>query len=415
MTASEPSNSFTCAELNRIMKKNVTAAIVDLKALAWNYRQLAGRITGHAKMTAVIKADGYGHGAVEVAKVALRNGASRLAVARFSEALELRDAGIEAPILLFGYILPENVVEAVSRDIILSVNSFSAAQLISALAAGKGMKAKVHIKTDTGMGRLGIVADPLSLHQGHKYEQKSAAEIRAILELEGLEVEGLYTHFASADSLDKSSALHQYELFEGLIKELHSEGIEIPILHCANSAATIELPQTHLDMVRPGVAQYGLWPSDETDQSLIDLRPVMTLASTIIHIKEVPAGFKISYGSTYETGTKQKIATLPLGYADGYSRQLSNKGSVLVNGVRCPIVGRVCMDLTMVDVTEADCMVGDRVVAIGAMGDNRISTEEIASIIDTINYEVVTSIGKRVPRIYLPAETSEQSTGGTKE
>lgn len=384
-----------------MMKHAVTAAIVDLDALASNYQAIAAKIQGNTLMTAVVKADGYGHGSLAVAKTALENGASRLAVARFSEAIELRKAGITAPILLFGYILPDNVLEAIRNNIIISVNSYSSASLISSLAEGKGLTAVIHIKTDTGMGRLGIVTDQISLHQGKDSQRKTIAEIKAITKLPGLKVEGLYTHFATADSVDKSYANQQFSLFQSLLKELKDSGISIDIIHCANSAASLEMPETHLDMIRPGIVQYGLWPSGETNTSLIDLKPVMSLSSTIIHIKEVPVGFKISYGATYETDRVRRIATVPLGYADGYSRQLSNKGMMLVGGKSCPIVGRVCMDLTMIDVTDVDCEVGERVVAIGSSKDLTITAEDLASLVGTINYEIVTSISQRVPRFYI--------------
>jgi len=256
-----------------------------------------------------------------------------------------------------------------------------------------GVRLQVHIKVDTGMGRLGEVTDEMN---------RTVRTVLEIAALAHLEVEGLYTHFASADSADKSSATRQLNLFMELLAELKKHQFEVPLRHAANSAATIELPESHLDLVRPGIAQYGLWPSAETDRSLIDLKPVMSLKSSIIQLKEVPAGFKVSYGSTYEARDRTRIATIPVGYADGYPRLLSSRGVMLVRGVRVPVVGRVCMDLTMIDLGGVEGVeTGDEVVWLGQQGAEKISAEEIAESVQTINYEVVTSITSRVERCYF--------------
>ncbi|MCP4133065.1 MAG: alanine racemase [bacterium] len=382
----------------------VTWAEINLSALAHNFRELRRLASSDAEMMAAVKGDGYGHGAVEVSRVALENGARFLAVARFDEAVQLRDAGIDAPILIFGHSLPRHLLYIAENDIRLSLNSFTEAELISREAVRAGKTVKAHIKADTGMGRLGIPSDGLPLSSAKEDNCASAArQVLAISELPGIEVEGIFTHFACADCSDKSSAKTQIKLFKELLDDIHSRGLTIPIRHAANSAATIELPESHLDMVRPGISLYGLWPSDEVDKSLIDLKPAMTVKSTVIQVKEVDAGFAVSYGSTHVTPKPTIIATVPIGYADGYDRVLSSKGSMLVRGVRAPIVGRVCMDLTMIDVGHIPGVsLEDEVVVLGKQGSEEITADEIAGIVGTINYEIVSSLTSRVTRVYRP-------------
>ena len=371
----------------------LTRAEIDLAALAHNYRELRRLAAPSARMMAVVKADGYGHGAIRVSETALANGADWLAVARISEVVQLREGGIEAPLLLFGLCFPEYVAYLAENNTRASVNSLESARLLSEEAGRLGVRLKVHIKVDTGMGRLGIVSGGIN---------RAARSILDLAELPHLEIEGLYTHFASADSSDKDFARKQLHLFLELLAELKKHNFEVPLRHAANSAATIELPESHLDLVRPGIAQYGLWPSGESDRSLIDLKPVMSLKSRIIQLKEVPAGFKISYGCTYETENPTRIATVPVGYADGYNRLLSSRGAMLLHGVRVPVVGRVCMDLTMIDVGGVKGVeIGDEVVWLGRQGEEIISAEGMADSLQTINYEVVTSITARVDRDYL--------------
>lgn len=375
-------------------------AEINLAALAHNMRELRRVASPSAGMMAVVKADGYGHGAVRVSEVALQNGADQLAVARMGEAMQLRNGGIEAPLLLFGYCLPEYVAYLAEHDIRASVGSLDAAGQLSEEAGRLGVRLKVHIKVDTGMGRLGIV--PNSLLEAETSPGSAIGAVLAIAGLPHLEVEGIYTHFASADSADKSSARKQLTLFMDLLERLKKSGFEAPIRHAANSAAILELPESHLDMVRPGIVQYGLWPSAETDRRLIDLIPVMSLTSSVIQVKSVPAGFRISYGSTYETPAPTRIATVPVGYADGYSRILSSRGSMLVHGVKVPIVGRVCMDLTMIDVgAVAGVQPGDEVVLMGQQADGEISADEVAGLLNTINYEVTSAITSRVEKVYV--------------
>lgn len=388
-------------ELDKIMKREVTVAAIDREALRFNYQQLKSCLHEGVRMLGVVKADGYGHGSFEVAKIALGSGVDYLAVARFSEAIELREGGIDSPILLLGSILPDLILDGIKNNITFTINNSVYAQFISEIAKGMGLTATVHIKVDTGMGRLGICVDSLLVNDSEVTLDRCLHEIKSITSLPNLKVEGLFTHFASADLADKSYAKTQFSYFLALVKKTREIGLNIPLCHCANSAAIIEMPETHLDMVRCGVVQYGLWPSDECDRNLIELKPVMSLYSTLLHIKEVPEDFKISYASTYSTEKPQKIATVAIGYADGFFRSNSNNGEMLVNGKRCKIVGRVCMDLTLIDVTDVDCTVGDRVVIFGKSVEEEITADEIADRIGTINYEIVTFVGKRVPRIYL--------------
>jgi alanine racemase len=258
-------------------------------------------------------------------------------------------------------------------------------------AMDEGTRARVHLKIDTGMGRIGWVAGPEA--------------VREILELAGnphLEIEGIFTHFATADAADKSYTKEQFAKFTGLIEELGRNGLEIPIKHAANSGALMESPETHMDLVRAGIIVYGLYPSDEVDRGVIGLRPVMRLKAKIAYVKEVPAGFKVSYGCTYTTESSTVIATLPLGYADGYSRLLSSRGCALIHGLRAPVVGRVCMDQIMVDVGNIPGVkTGDEAVLIGRQGDQEITADEVASLLGTINYEIVCMVNHRVPRVYL--------------
>jgi len=352
---------------------------------------------------AVVKANGYGHGAIEVARTALQNGAELLGVARLHEAVELRKAGLAAPILIFGYSPPESTPTIVDNELIQTVYSPASAQALSEQAARRGEKIKVHIKIDSGMGRLGLlVDDPADKPSPGSAAARSISDVKTISRLANVEVEGIFTHFATADSADKSYATAQLKRFTGFLGRLESDGLKPPLRHAANSAALIDLPDSHLDLVRPGIATYGLNPSAEIHQNRVQLRPVMTLKSRIIHLKQVPAGFHISYGITYRTDKPTTIATVPVGYADGINRMLSSRGYMLVHGQRVPIVGRVCMDLTMLDVGALhDVQIEDEVVVFGRQSDEALAADELATTLGTINYEIVTSIAGRVPRIYI--------------
>ena len=350
----------------------------------------------------VVKANGYGHGAIEVAQCALQNGAEILGVARMEEGIQIREAGIKTPILIMGYTLPKLAAELVEYDLTPSVHASTAARELSKAAASLGKKIKFHLKVDTGMGRLGLLPQNFKSQKSAAVNAAALEETLTIANLKGLELEGIFTHFANADSADKSHAEGQLNLFMNYLNQLHKAGLNPAVKHAANSAALIEMPQSHLDMVRPGIASYGLYPSDAVSKELVSLKPAMALKARIIQLKEVPAGFKISYGSTYKTRKPTTIATVPVGYADGLNRLLSSSGQMLVRGQRVPIVGRVCMDLTMIDVGGLkNVQMGDEVVIFGQQGSETITADEIASALNTINYEIVTSITARVPRVYF--------------
>ena len=375
-------------------KPHLTWAEIDLKALAHNIKEIRKQTPKNAAMMAAVKADAYGHGAFEVARTVLENGVSHLAVARIEEAIFLRKAGIDAPILLLGYCQNEYVVEAIDFNIHVSVNSVADAKRLSTEALKLSKILFIHVKIDTGMGRLGIVTNGNA--------KNAFIEVQKIVSMEGLHVEGIFTHFAKADSIDKSSALAQFNDFKELLSMISEAGIIIKYIHAANSAASIEMPNAHFNMVRPGISIYGLWPSNEVKRSDVELRPVMSLKSQIIQLKAVDAGFHVSYGGTYITQKPTVIATVPVGYGDGYDRGFTNKGVMLVHGVRANIAGRVCMDLTMIDVGHIkDVAVGDEVVVFGAQGSEQISADELADFIGTINYEIVTTIMPRVKRVYV--------------
>jgi len=388
---------------NTVAHPSLTRAEIDLKALAHNYRELRRVMAPAADIMAVVKADGYGHGALRVARVALDCGARFLAVARLDEAVRLRQAGIDAPILLFGYSFPADVAYMAENNIRASINSPASARMLSAEAVRTGKILKTHIKIDTGMGRLGLLADGMTVDPGAGGQVAGTVkEVLTIASLPSVEVEGIFTHFANADAKDKAHARGQFKRFTVLLEDLDKEGVRVQFRHVANSAATIEMPETHLDLVRPGVSQYGLWPSAEVDKTLIDLRPVMAIKSTVIQVKSVGPNFAVSYGSTHHTSRPTRIATVPIGYADGFDRILSSKGHMLVKGARAPIIGQVCMDLTVIDVGHVPGVaLEDEVVIMGRQGDEEITADEIASHVGTINYEIVSSLTSRVLKIYI--------------
>jgi alanine racemase len=379
----------------------ITWAEIDLRAYAHNIRELKRITRPPARLMAVVKANGYGHGAIEVAREALQNGAEYLGVARINEAIPLRKAGFDAPILIFGYSPPDLAPLLIDYELTQTVYSLPTASALSEQATRKRKKINIHLKVDSGMGRLGFLMQSTDGNPDDSAAQNPVREIEAITRLPGLTVEGIFTHFATADSADKSYANLQLDRFLDLLNRLQKEGLDPPVRHAANSAALIDMPHSHLDMVRPGIATYGLQPSDEVNQSDVDLRPVMTLKSRIIHLKKVSPGFNISYGITYQTKNHTTIATVPVGYADGFSRLLSSRGHMLVHGQRVPIVGRVCMDLTMLDVGRvAGVALEDEVVVFGEQANEAVTADEIASSLNTINYEVVSTITGRVPRVY---------------
>ncbi len=377
-------------------------AEIDLKAIAHNVRALRRITDPAARLMAVVKADAYGHGVLEVTRQTLENGADALAVARLHEGIKLRKAGFNVPILVFGYTPPVDAKKLVEFDLTQTVWSLKTAQAYAA-AAAYGRPINVHLKVDTGMGRLGLLPDCWRLPALDTSITTSALrEVESIASLPGLQLEGVYTHFAAADSADKTYAGKQFEMFMDFLDQVRKAGIDVSVRHAANSAAIIDMPETHLDLVRPGISIYGLYPSDEVDKSRISLKPAMALKARIVHLKKVPAGFKVSYGMTHETSKPTTIASVPVGYADGFSRRLTNRGHMLVNGYRVPIVGRVCMDQTMLDVGRVpDVHVEDEVVIFGRQQDEFISADEIATVLGTINYEIVSSLTARIPKVYL--------------
>lgn len=363
------------------------AVFVDLDAIAHNVAALKERVGSGVELMAVVKANAYGHGAIPVARTALEAGATRLAVARIAEGVALRQAGIEAPILVMGYHLPPEAGTAVAFDLTVTVNDEAFVQALAQQAQDAAKRIKVHVKVDTGMGRFGLLPAEVQPF------------LAAVTQYPQLELEGLWTHFATADERDKDYARKQFALFRQVADAVLTD-YEIPLLHVANSAAILDLPDTYLDMVRPGIAIYGLYPSDEVSPS-VHLHPALTLVSHVGRVRTLPAGSSISYGRTFITQRPTSVALVPIGYGDGVHRLLSNRGQVLIHGQRAQIRGRVCMDNIIVDVSDIKgVQPGDEVVLIGRQGDACIRAEEVAAWAETINYEVTTSLLPRTGRVY---------------
>lgn len=373
-------------------KLNRTWAEVNLDSLAENMRNIRRITSPSAKVLAVVKADAYGHGALEAAQTVLKNGASCLAVACLSEAKQLRRDGITAPILILGVSEKEEAEELVRYDITPAVISYDFAFALSRSAVKLGKTAKIHIKLDTGMSRIGFVAG--------EDNAAGVAEIKRIAALENIEIEGIFSHFSTADEENDAYTRRQFGVFMDFCTELEAAGVKIPVRHIANSAAIMMYPETHLEMVRAGIILYGLYPSPAVDKSKLALKPVMSMKSKITMIKEKGAGWGVSYGNEYITAPGTKIATVAAGYADGYLRSLAKRAYVeLADGVRAKIIGRICMDQCMIDVTNVNNIsTGDEVVLFGA---NQITADDVAAWMDTINYEVVCLVSKRIPRVYI--------------
>ncbi|SKA87965.1 alanine racemase [Caloramator quimbayensis] len=364
-------------------------AEINLDNFRHNFREVK-RLAKGKKTFGVIKADGYGHGAVELARVLDEEGADYFAVAVVTEAIELRKNGYKKPILILGFTPPTFAKEIVEYDITQTVFSYELAEAISAEAKKQEKTAKIHIKLDTGMGRVGFIANDDAVN-----------EILRIAKLDNIYLEGIFTHFASADELDKSFTKKQIEKYVYVVDKLKEKGIEFEIKHVSNSAAIIDLPEAYYDAVRPGIMLYGYYPSDEVNKERLILKPVMTLKANIVNIKEVSEDTPISYGRKFYTNRKSKIATLPFGYADGFTRLLFGKAFVIINGKAAPIVGRICMDQCMVDVTDCgDVKVGDEVIVMGQKDGIRNNADDIAKMLGTISYEVLCMVSKRVPRVY---------------
>ena len=369
-----------------------TYVTVDLDAIAYNFESMRKNIREGTQILAVIKADAYGHGAVTVGKfLDTFSYIWGFATATAEEALELRDAGIQKPILVLGYVFEEHYEELLEKEVRMPVFDLETAEKIASYAEQIHKKAKIHIALDTGMNRIGF-----------KDTQKSAAVICKISQMAYLQIEGMFTHFARADETDKIYADRQFRRYMDFHKQLQDWGVTIPVCHCSNSAGIIDMPYANLDVVRAGITIYGIYPSDEVQKEKVPLKPVMSWKSGVAFVKEVEAGEQISYGGTFVTPKKMKIATIPTGYADGYPRMLSGKASVLIHGKRAQILGRVCMDQFMVDVTEIpDVSRGDEVTLLGQDQEEEITVEELSDLCGRFPYEFVCCVSKRVPRVYL--------------
>lgn len=367
-------------------------AEIDLDAIIHNMEAMHANIAEGTQIMAVIKADGYGHGAVEVAEaIDDLPYVFGYAVATVEEGIILRNHGIEKPILVLGYVFPEQYYDMIRARIRPAVFTSDMAERLSFMAGRLETECPIHFAIDTGMSRI-----------GYQVTEKAADEMAHIASLPHIVVEGIFTHFAKADETDKTSTFQQMERFEKMVQMLECRGVHVPIHHCSNSAAIVDIPEANMDLVRAGITMYGLWPSPDVDKSRIELRPALSLVTHVAYVKELEAGREISYGGTYTTTKKQIIATIPVGYADGYARTLSNKADVLIHGQRAPICGRVCMDQFMVDVTDIpNVKTGDKVTLIGRDGDEQITMEELGECADRFNYEFVCDLGKRIPRVYL--------------
>lgn len=368
-------------------------AVIDLDAVCHNMEHMYRNLSPGTKMMGVIKADGYGHGALPIGReLEKMDYVFGYAVATAEEAMILHHGGLRKPILILGYTFPYCYEELIQKDIRFTVFRPDTVEELSRCALKLGKNAKVHIKVDTGMTRVGIMPDDEGL-----------AFVAQALRTEGIEIEGMFTHFAGADEADKSSAREQLEKIRNFMerteRELHCH---IPVKHCSNSAGIVELPEANMDMVRAGITLYGLWPSAEVKRDIVSLKAVLSLKSHIVYIKDVEAGTPVSYGGTYVTPKRMRIATIPVGYGDGYPRGLSGKGYILIHGKKAPILGRICMDQFMVDVDGIpESAEGDEVTLIGTDGALTITMEELGDLSGRFNYELACDLGKRIPRVYI--------------
>lgn len=368
-------------------------AYVDLDALHFNVESMKNNLKPGTQMVGVIKTDGYGHGAVVLAKeLEPLDYFWGFAVATPEEAMELRNAGITKPLLVLGYTFPYSYKCMIENDIRPAAFTEEMLADMSQAAKEVGKDMKIHVKVDTGMSRIGIRPDESGL-----------SFVKKALGTSGIEVEGIFTHFARADEIDKQYAEKQFERFTNFTTKIQEElGYRVPRIHCSNSAGIIELSYANLDMVRAGITLYGLWPSDEVATDIVPLKPLLSLKSHVAYVKDIEAGTQVSYGGTFIADTTRRIATIPVGYGDGYPRGLSSKGYVLIAGKKAPILGRVCMDQFMVDVTDiCDVKVGDEVTLLGTDGDEKITMEELGAISGRFNYEFACDLGRRIPRAYV--------------
>lgn len=371
-------------------------AEIDLSNLDYNIKNIRAKVGSQSEIIGVVKADGYGHGSLQVAKVLQRNGIHTLAVATLSEAVALRKNGIRQDIVMLGLTPAMYADTLIEHDITPVICSASNAEAISLAAAKAGKTVSGFVAVDTGMGRIGYLPeDPAAI-----------GDIERIAALPCFKIKGLFSHFATADAADKTYAREQEKRFNTFYERLCEAGIDIPMRTMANSAAVMELPSAHFDAVRPGIILYGCYPSDEADRSQLSIRPVMSVKANIVHLKKVPKGTTISYGQKYTAPRDSLIATLALGYADGYPRPYSSVGRVIVNGVFAPIAGNICMDQCMIDVTDVpDVKLGDEVIIMGSDGKNTILADEIGAATGTINYEIVCAFGQRLPKVYIDQTT----------
>lgn len=367
-------------------------AVVSLDAIAHNFAEMKKNIAKGTKIVAVIKADGYGHGADAIARlIEDYDYIWGFAVATPEEALQLRTFGVKKPILILGIVFEEYFTQMIAKEIRLTVCTYEMAQKLSEEAQRQGRDVHIHIGLDTGMSRIGF-AD----------RQESVEEIKKISQLPNLKIEGMFTHFARADETDRSPAIDQLNRYLNFAKLLEDAGIQIPMKHCSNSAGIIRVPEANLNAVRAGITIYGIYPSNEVERDIVKLIPAMELKSHISYIKTVEPGAAFSYGGTFTAKKEMKVATIPVGYADGYPRSLSNKGWVLIHGKKAPILGRVCMDQFMVDITKIpDAKAGDEVTLIGKDGKEFISIEKFGDLSGRFSYEFACDISKRVPRVYI--------------
>lgn len=375
------------------MKKYTrVCARIDLDAIEYNMEMIRKNVSEETKMMAVMKTDGYGHGATPIAKLLdTKEYMWGCAVATHDEAILLKTAGIQKPILVLGCVFPEDREEMIKNDIRMTCYTEERAAAVSELAVAMGKKAYIHIKLDTGMSRLGFAIN-----------QESLEAIERISKLPNLVMEGMYTHFSKADEFDKTFTEKQIDNYMWMKKELALRGVTFDYYHCSNSAGIIDLKEANMDLVRAGILTYGLYPSEEVKKDNVPLRPAMELISHIVHVKWVEKGTPVSYGGTYVTNKRTKIATIPVGYGDGYPRSLSNKGYVLIHGQKAPIIGRICMDQFMVDVTDIENVeFADKVTLIGYDGEEHLPVEVLSELSGRFNYEFVCDLSKRIPREFL--------------
>ena len=367
-------------------------AEINLSNLDYNIKNIKAKLGSGTKIIGVVKADGYGHGSVKVAEVLRANGVNTFAVSTLQEAIVLREAGATEQIISLS-LTPNfysNVL--VEYDITPVISSLENARAISKTAAEVGKTVSGFIAADTGMGRIGYLT----------WDENAVSEIKEISQLPNFKIAGLFSHMSTADSADKTFSRQQEQCFNEFYDKLIAVGIEIPMRTFANSASVMELPSVYFDAVRPGIILYGCYPLDEVDKSSLSLKPVMSVKATISHLKDVPAGFSVSYGREFISKRPSKIATIALGYADGYPRPYAPKGEVIVNGVKAPLAGNICMDQCMIDVTDVpDVKVGDEVIVMGSDGKNTILADDIAKATGTINYEIICAFGQRLPKVYV--------------